>query len=218
MKMQLKTLSVLLLLSFGALVTIQSCQKDPCEKPCENTGCDLEGTIAFEPGWCATPPGGRIGIMDDNGVWYYVNEDLTRSFGNYKEGDRVRFGYCQIKVISSHEGQITQIVAPELREITLGCIEKIEDNTDCIHTAEVVQVNYSPNTAPSVQKYVKIDGKVYVPRGQYAEHLLSFPAGSTFKVGYRTMISDCYLPAVITYPSIEGCVEITCFNSNITQH
>ncbi|MDX5320323.1 MAG: hypothetical protein LPK45_04495, partial [Bacteroidota bacterium] len=135
---------------------------------------------------------------------------------NVKLGDRVRFGYSAIAVISSKEGEVTQIISPELREITLSCLEVMAPKTECTTMATIVQVSYQPNGTPDQGKYVEVDGHVYAARGTLAEELLKFPVGSQFPVGYF-LDQDCYLPTVVTYPNIEGCIGITCLKTNTTQ-
>ncbi|MDX5320432.1 MAG: hypothetical protein LPK45_05020, partial [Bacteroidota bacterium] len=105
MKMNVKSTALMLFLSLGTMTLVQSCQKDPCYPPKDKpVMCNMEGTVALEPGFCATPPGESVGIMDDLGVFYFIKTDLTQSFANVKLGDRVRFGYSAIAVISSKEG------------------------------------------------------------------------------------------------------------------
>ncbi|MBI1221940.1 MAG: hypothetical protein GC180_04980 [Bacteroidetes bacterium] len=204
------------MIAVGVFSMLESCTK--CDKhPCDAVSCDLEGTISGDPGWCATPPTSMMGITDDNGIFYQIDKDLTNSFSHFKAGEKVKFGYCAIKDMDRKGNDKSSFVAPHIKIITLACLEKVKEPDpvgDCEHDAVVIQVDYSDNTL-STMKYIKVDGKVYMGRGDLAEQLLASSPGTHYNIGYNQVI-DCYIPMVVSNPMIDGCIQLTCLN-NVTK-
>lgn len=202
----------LLLLGISTTVLVQSCQKEPPVDPCENSPCDLFGYIAYEPARCATPPSGRIGIQGDDGNFYFINTDYTGQFSNYQVGTYVSFGLCPVKDVKSGNVNTPLIWAPPMKEGDLRCIQtanKPGDPGTCDQVAEVVAVSYLQNGPLTTGPYLNINGNVYAVQGDLADEFQSYAIGSHVMVS-ATKSYDCFLPTVMTYPGIAGCVELTC--------
>lgn len=205
----------LLMLSIGTATLVQSCQKEPCE-PCKEVDCNLQGTIAYEPSGCVTPPTGRIGIQGDDGIFYFINKDHTGQFADFEVGTRVVFGLCAVKdsEVSIQNNPTNQIWAPPMKEADLGCIRighHQQEPGECDQVAKIVSISYQPNGPESGERYLKIDGSIYAVQGDFAKDLYQYPIGTELLVGAK-LIQGCYLPTVVTYPNIDGCAELTCLS------
>lgn len=220
MKNRVKSIMWLLLLGIGTTVLVQSCQKEPVD-PCCETSCTLRGYIAYEPNGCVVPPTGRIGILGDDGNFYRINKDHTGRFTDYPVGTYVSFGLCMVKDVDPGNKQTILIWSPPVKEGNLGCIQELEkpvDPSPCDQVAEVVGVSYQPNGLRTDGPYLNINGNVYAVRGDLADEFHNYPIGMHIMVS-ASKVEDCFLPAVVTYPDIVGCVELTCISPlNIIMH
>ncbi len=190
------------------VLAVQSCQKDPCEKPPCNAPCSMVGVVSPFPWGCIPPPDVEIGIMGNDGIFYSIKKDQTGQFQNFPPGTPVKFGLCEV---SQGEVVHTGFVSVTVKEAILGCIEIGNTTTkpgNCDNIAEVVGVAYQMNALPEHGRYLKINGQLYAV-SEGADEISQYPLGTTLKVGY-VIEQDCYLPAVITYPSIAGCVSLHC--------
>ena len=213
MKNRIKSMMWLLLLGIGTTALVQSCQKEPVD-PCGETACTLTGYIAFEQNGCVTPPTGRIGIQGDDGNFYRINKDYTGRFTDYSVGTYVSFGLCCVKDVDPGDIYTPLIWAPPVKEANLGCIEEIRkpgDPEPCDQVAEVVGVSYQENGPQTDGPYLNINGNVYAVSGDLADEFQNYPIGTKLMVS-ASKAHDCYLPAVITYPNIVGCVELSCIS------
>lgn len=95
----------------------------------KDTCCKHSGTVVYLPEGCIVPPGGgRIGIVDEAGNFYYVADDQTGEFKNLKVGDKIKFGFdkkdtCYVNFSNSG------IWAPPISCITLRCIDVVGSGT-----------------------------------------------------------------------------------------
>jgi len=97
--------------------------------------------------------------------------------------------------------------------VDVTCLKESSDEA-CSKRAQVEAVTYTPNGDPSTEHYLKVDNVVYSVQGSFRERINEIPAGIWVNVGYE-IIEDCYLPTVITYPNIEGCIRVTCLQESI---
>jgi|GEM_PF-2332175 len=219
MKSKMKSITWLLMLCLGTMSLVQSCQKDACE-PCKNTPCDKLGFIAGEPFGCIVPPelAGTIGIQGDDGVFYHIRKDRTGNFTKYDVGAYVQFGLCAVEDYDDGKSAKTSAIWAAPKKIgDLGCV-KIAHSRNCPNTcsqeAQVVAVTYTPNGDPSTEHYLMVNNVVYAVQGDFQQRINELPAGSYVTIGYEIM-EDCILQTVVTYPSIEGCLRVTCLKESI---
>lgn len=221
MKSKMKSLLWLLMLGIGTMTLVQGCQKDPCE-PCQNVACDKLGFIALEPFGCIVPPEkyGTIGIQGDDGIFYHIRKDLTGEFAKYEVGSYVMFGLCAVEDYENLDNVADRVgdngfwnVPKKIGD--LGCIKighTTNDPEKCDQEAEVMSLQTTTVITPYGGRYLKINGQVYAVRGSYAEQIQGMAIGSKIH-GAFTVTDDCILPAVVTNPSIVGCVDVTCLKA-----
>ncbi len=96
-------------------------------------------------------------------------------------------------------------------------VEAIVPSTNRPEAIDSVLITNSPkeitNTPPFGGKNLKIDEKVYAVFGAYADQIQQMEYGTKLKGSFH-LIDDCFLPTVVTNPSILGCVEITCLQES----
>ena len=146
---------------FTALVYV-GCTDDPIDKGKGGDGgnngkdtsvscCHLTGTVVYLPEGCIVPPQGmRIGILDENGNYFYVTEDQTGKFKDAKPGDKIRYGATQFDscyVSFTHQNGIW---APPIHCIRLTCLEIVEsEKSECDSPVEVGYGDYQKMSIPS---------------------------------------------------------------------
>jgi hypothetical protein len=212
MKNRVKSIMWLLLLGISTTLLVQSCQKEPPVDPCRDAPCDLHGYIAYETNGCTVPPTGRIGIMGDDGNFYLINTDHTGQFNNYPVGTYVTFGLCPVKDVDKGMCGTYNIWSPPTKEGDLRCIQEAQKPGDpelCSQIAEVVAVSYEPNGVPTSGPYLNIEGNVYAVQGDLAAEFQTYAIGTHVMVS-ASKVEGCFLPTVMTYPGIAGCVTLEC--------
>lgn len=113
MKSLFKLLPIVLILGLG----LNSCKKEKDTKKCDS--CSISGTVVYLPIGCVGNST-TLGILDEDGNYYFVKKDLTSKFGNYMEGANICFDFnvqenCNIIL---HAG----IMAIPIKCISLTCI------------------------------------------------------------------------------------------------
>lgn len=214
MKTPKLTLWALPMLFLAFALSMQSCQKDPIEK--DPSGCDQQGTVAYLPSQCSEGFSAEIGILGADGQYYSVREDRTGEFAKLKVGDKISFGYTVWE-----DGCFVCLACtcpnPDIC-ISLTCVNGTKPIPtcgvgNCDIPAKVVSYSYSEDGNPSAGKLIEIGGKHYIVEGQSADDFNQLSIGQSIQVSY-TLISGGFLPNVMTYPRIDGAVELTCINQN----
>lgn len=73
----------------GALTCVEAQDEgEEGEKECSRTG-----TIVFLPSQCGAKASTELGILDENGEYLLVQQDMTGKFSQFQVGQKVRFGY-----------------------------------------------------------------------------------------------------------------------------
>ncbi len=202
------------LLFMAFAFAVQSCQKDPCVKDPDPIGCDKTGTVVYLPSQCAESFSTEVGILGDDGLYYSVRDDRTGQFSNLKVGDKISFGMEEI-----FDGCVvcTACTCPNPNAcIILTCLNgnrpiPVCGTGDCDIPAKVVSYSYSEDGNPSAGKLIEIDGKNYVVEGDLTNTFDQLSVGEKIQISYNDL-SHGFLPAVVTYPKIDGAVELTCID------
>ncbi|TNE78261.1 MAG: hypothetical protein EP332_15055 [Bacteroidetes bacterium] len=204
----------LLFMTFA--LAIQSCQKDPIHIGPDPTGCENQGTVAYLPKQCASGLTTEIGILGADGKHYGIREDRTGEFNKLNVGDKISFGYA-----NREEGCFVCLSCecpnPDYC-ISLTCVNGTKPipvcgTGTCDIPAKVVNYSYSEDGNPVAGRLVEINGKHYLVEGNSANTFNQLSIGEEFHVSY-IIITEGYLPAVMTYPRIDGSVELTCIKQN----
>lgn len=230
--MTMKTLKVNFFAMTALLVccfmVLESCRKEPIDDKdggwCGTTdpNCNMSGTVTFLPTQCLTNDVSNVmGIVGDDGSYYMINKDQTGRFDQFKDGDRVKFG-LKDKSESCIVCFACDCPNPDYC-ITLTCINGSHNDPgpptcgfgECSIPAKVVSYTMEGSDYQSVGNLVKIDGKHYKVIGNASQDVEDMQPGTEILVSYGQPKTDCYLPAVITSPNIDGCVELTCINEKL---
>lgn len=204
----------MLFLAFA--LSMQSCQKDPIEKDPDPKGCDNQGTVAYLPTQCAEGFTSEVGILGSDGMYYAVREDRTGEFTKLKVGDKISYGFTALE-----EGCVVCAACtcpnPDIC-IILTCVNGIKPiptcgTGNCDIPAKVVTYSYSADGNPSAGKLIAIDGKHYLVQGSSADNFNQLAVEENILISYE-IVSEGFLPTVVTYPNIDGAVELSCINQD----
>lgn len=108
-------------------VFAMSCSKTdtPQQKNHNDTNCSEKGTVVSMD--CV---GNYLGIVDDENNYFYIETDHTNSFSDYKEGDKVCFGYDECDGPQTHM-PASSLMNYEATSINLTCIKDCACNSGC---------------------------------------------------------------------------------------
>lgn len=175
--------------------------------------CNQEAEIVSVSTTTVIPPfGGRH--LKINGLVYAVNGPYADQIQGMAFGTKI-YGTFTITEDCILPAVITN---PNV----VGCVEATclqESNDDgCSTRAQVTAITYTPNGDPSNEHYLMVDNVVYSVQGSFRERINELPAGMWVTIGYE-VITDCYLQTAITYPNIDGCIQVNCLKESLTnQH
>jgi len=223
-----------------ALVTLQSCQKEkegvigcfPNDPPmlCEPAYCDTEGEVVNLPSQCATEPSDVKGIKAKDGEYYMITQDNTGQLADLPVGTLVTFDVIESKEPCGSIALACHVPAPATCGI-LNCINpyytpsnggggnnhKPDPDPNCNATATVVSYNLTGSTVKGEGKLLRINGKHYAVSGLVNNEISDLADGTQVSLSY-VIEEDCILPAVMTTPTINGCVRIGCFEGRTIGH
>ncbi len=220
------------------LLSLQSCEKYDtirCDEPIDGPAicgvgdeepayCNTAGEVVYLPSQCAPEPSDVKGIRSEDGEYYMVTEDHTGKFEGLSVGTSIVFQIIESKEPCGTVALACHLPAPAKCGV-LNCL-RIGDTPDdgggsngngddpdanCNTTATVVSYTHTGSDVKGDFKLLRINGKHYAIQGSINNEIKNIPDGTEVSISY-VIEEDCFLPMVITTPTINGCVRLGCFD------
>jgi len=193
--------NLFIILPIIVLFAFSSCTKDDNPTKCDN--CTQKGTIVYLPIGCVGNST-TLGIMDEDGKFYFIKIDNTGHFINYKEGATICFDYNKLEDCEMH-------LQTGIMEIPISCIE-LTCLGGCKVEQDCYEISYIPTQCANIE-FTDIlglkdpQGKYYMIQEDNSNAFKNYKVGDKVKVTFEKM-NDCFICEACTCPAPDFCITL----------